>query len=89
LPSFNTTGVKIKLINALFNGRYCVVNTNSIKDTGLESLCHVADDANTFKKIIHALFHKEFTSYEVEQRNKILEMFDNKANADQLIQWIW
>ena len=27
LPSFNTTGVKIKLLNALFNGRYVVTNS--------------------------------------------------------------
>jgi hypothetical protein len=24
LPSFNTTGIKIKLVNALYNGRHCV-----------------------------------------------------------------
>ena len=28
LPSFNTTGIKIKLLNALFNGRYCLANTS-------------------------------------------------------------
>ena len=26
LPSFNKTGIKIKLLNALFNGRYVVTN---------------------------------------------------------------
>ena len=26
LPSFNNTGIQIKLLNALFNGRHCLVN---------------------------------------------------------------
>ncbi len=35
LPSFNTTGIKIKLLNAIFNGRHCLVNPAAIAGTGL------------------------------------------------------
>src|SRR5690606_4744798 len=35
LPSFNRTGIKLKLLNALFNGRHCVVNEATAEQTGL------------------------------------------------------
>ena len=43
LPSFHSTGVKLKLLNALFNGRHCVVNEEALQciGTGAEA-CHIA-----------------------------------------------
>jgi hypothetical protein len=43
LPTFQATGIKLKLVNALYNGRYCLVNQYMVQETGLESLCEVAD----------------------------------------------
>jgi hypothetical protein len=40
IPSYTTTGIKIKLLNALFNGRHCVVNDATVAGSGLESACH-------------------------------------------------
>ena len=31
LPSFNVTGIKIKLMNALYNGRHCITNDAAIE----------------------------------------------------------
>ena len=45
LPSFNNTGIKIKLLNALFNGRHCVVNDQMVAGTPLGILCHVVNTA--------------------------------------------
>jgi hypothetical protein len=38
LPSFNATGVKLKLINALYNGRHCIVNAAGAAGSGMENL---------------------------------------------------
>ena len=46
LPSFNATGIKLKLVNALFNGRHCLVNEATAEGSGLESACFVAHDAD-------------------------------------------
>lgn len=90
LPSFNVTGVKLKLINALFNGRHCIVNTDAVSGSGLSGLCHIADSANEFRKTVHVLFHKPFDADLKEQRSIILgEMFNSEKNCAQLIQWIW
>jgi glycosyltransferase involved in cell wall biosynthesis len=90
LPSFNKTGIKIKLLNALFNGRYVVTNAAGVEKNNLESVCEIADTGEDFKKAISELFQKSFTQDEIDKRKKILErMFDNHAQALQLIQWIW
>ncbi|MEO6329766.1 MAG: mannosyltransferase, partial [Ginsengibacter sp.] len=90
LPSFNSTGIKIKLLNALFNGRHCIVNAAAIDGTGLELLCHVANDSSAFKKIIADLYDLEFTTNDQELRKEILlSKYNNEENARRLIQWIY
>src|SRR5690606_37782455 len=49
LPSFNSTGMKLKLLNALYNGRHCLVNDATVSGTGLESACHIGANAAGFK----------------------------------------
>ncbi len=90
LPSFNCTGIKLKLLNALFNGRHCVVNEEAVKHTGLESICHVGPDAEAFKEIITAIYNRSFSKDEIDHRQQVLlNVYDNNKNARQLIQWIW
>ena len=90
LPSFNKTGIKIKLLNALFNGRYVVTNPVAVEESALASICEIADSASGFKKIIKELFKKSFTQIEIDKRKKILKsIYDNHANAVKLIQLIW
>ena len=38
LPTFQATGIKLKLLAALFNGRHCIVNSPMVANTGLEQL---------------------------------------------------
>lgn len=90
LPTFQGTGIKLKLLNALFNGRFCVVNKPMIEKTGLESLCHVCDSADDMKEALKTLFHKEFTQADLEQRRTVLEaQYSNAANAKHLINAVW
>jgi hypothetical protein len=90
LPSFNTTGIKLKLINALYNGRHCVVNNAAIAGTGLEAACHEGNSAGSFASIISQLYRQPFAEEEIRLRKKLLPaIFDNRRNARQLIQWIW
>jgi len=86
LPSFNETGVKLKLINALFNGRHCVVNDAAVEETGLAPACHTGTNAESFKQIIIQLYHQPFTEEEKTLRQKILcGTYNNKLNAQKLI----
>ena len=90
LPSYTTTGIKIKLLNALFNGRHCVVNAATVAGTGLAPACHTGSSANAFREIIAQLYHQPFSSEEIELRkNLLIGMFNNEANAKKQVKWIW
>jgi glycosyltransferase involved in cell wall biosynthesis len=86
LPSFNSTGIKIKLLNALFNGRFIITNAASLDGTGLETLCELAETPNDYIKKIQELFKISFTEKEIDKRKEILKpMYDNEKNARELI----
>jgi len=90
LPSFNCTGIKLKLLNALFNGRHCVVNENAVLATGLEGACHTGKNAQEFKELILRLQGEPFTQEAIESRKEVLSaLYNNEENTRKLIQWIW
>lgn len=89
LPTFQATGIKLKLLAALMNGRHCVVNSPMVANTGLESLCHIHDSAQAMKSAVMALQKVEFRQEEIENRKGILgEQFSNKANAEKILRLI-
>lgn len=90
LPSYTNTGIKIKLVNAIFNGRHCLVNDATIKHSGLESTCHIANNAIDFIGKIETLFSQPFTIEESEKRRILTsELFSNERNAKKQVEWIW
>lgn len=90
LPSFNNTGIKIKLLNALYNGRHCIVNEAMLAAASLKEVCHVAATAADFEERIRLLYHQPFTANEKDFRKKVLEReFSNEINAKQMVKWIW
>jgi len=90
LPSFNSTGVKLKLLNALFNGRHCLANEAAMLGTSLEGACHLGTDEKDFKKIVTQLYHHPFEEKDRQLRKFLLQgTYNNSFNAKQLIQWIW
>jgi glycosyltransferase involved in cell wall biosynthesis len=90
LPSFNVTGIKLKLLNALYNGRFCVVNYAAVKGTELEGYIDQAETASEFTQKIDACFASEFTREDIAERKQMLAgFFDNSRNADALANWIF
>lgn len=90
IPSLNCTGIKFKLLNALFNGKHCIVNEATIKHTGLETICHECNDFDSLKNKIEYLFEKPIGIEEINSRKEVMsEYFDNEKNGKQLIAWIW
>ncbi|HKZ65498.1 MAG TPA: hypothetical protein VJ111_04045 [Chitinophagaceae bacterium] len=92
LPCFNktVTGIRLKLLHTLFEGRHCVVNEPIVAGTGLESACHIGTNANAFASIITQLYHQPFTREEIILRKQLLgTTYDNEKNTRKLIQWLW
>jgi hypothetical protein len=86
LPTFQATGIKLKLLAALFNGRHCVVNSPMVVNTGLEGLCSIKDNAEEMADEIKKLFEQPFDMSEKQKReNILLENFSNGKNVKKLV----
>lgn len=86
LPAFQPTGIKLKLINALYNGRFCIVNPMMIEHTGLEQLCISKETPSEIITAIQEYSIREFSSEMIDQRKSILHAeFNNAANAKKLL----
>ncbi len=82
LVTFQSTGIKLKLLNALHKGRFCVANRPMVAETGLETLCAVADDAESLISATQACWSTAFQSEIFVQRKALLEQgFSNANNA--------
>lgn len=89
LPTFQDTGLKLKLLASLFSGRFCVANDLMVAKTGLEHLCHIANSPEEMIETINELATKEFDGEEIEKRSLILEdTFSNHLNALKIKQLI-
>jgi hypothetical protein len=92
LPCFNKniTGIRLKLLHALYQGRHCVVNDPMVAGTGLEPTCHIGTNANAFASIITQLYHQPFGEEEIKLRKRLLcSVYDNERNTKKLIDWLF
>jgi hypothetical protein len=86
LVSFQTAGIKLKLINALFRGRFCIVNEAIVSGTGLDRLCYVRNSAATIRQAIEALINAPFEQGKIDERRAHLESeYSNLENAKKLM----
>lgn len=82
LPTFQPTGIKLKLINALYNGRWLIANPFMVENTGLEELCIVANSSDDMIEAVLTYMQKDFPQSEIGRRNVLLQKhFSNAANA--------
>lgn len=85
LPTFQPTGMKLKLLYALFAGRYVLVNDKMLHGTGLEQACVVANDGEQMIAAIKLLMEQPFTEQKVHERAAILQQqYNNRDNAIRL-----
>ncbi len=86
LPTFQSTGIKLKLLTALFIGRKCIVNTPMVVNTELETLCTIADTPEEMKTAVTSAMEEVMPSDEILRRKEILlTEYSNRASAEKLI----
>lgn len=89
LPSFNVTGIKIKLLNALYNGRFVMANKATLDGTGLNDLCVLAETPADFQKSIQLFMQRSFSEEDKESRENVLgKLFNNEKNVQMLMGWM-
>ncbi len=86
------TGLKLKLLNVLFEGRYVVCNKEMLHgidfDAGNSSIS-VCNSSDAYIKEIKTLFGLKFNEALIEKRKQLVKIFDNKQNAIKLLNEIY
>lgn len=83
--SFNDTGIKLKLLNALFHGRHCIVNEAALPDAEFKKFCKIFSSPTQLNQIISEITNKSFGDTGIAEREKFLSIhFNNKTNAERL-----
>lgn len=88
LPAFQETGVKLKLINTLFSGRFCIVNTNMIAHTGLDAFCFVEDTTQGFREKISQCMELPFDNLALMERRKIEALYTDEREVQKIISFV-
>lgn len=84
----NPSGVKLKLINSLFNARFVISNEAALTGSGLDSLVYITEE-NDLPDLISKLMLKEFRQEEIDERRILLtEKYNNLNNARQIAEAI-
>jgi len=90
LVTFQATGLKLKLLNTLYKGRFCLVNDKMLNGTGLNELCETGNSATEQKEKLRELFTQDFNEENIQLRKEILnKRYSNEANADKLIELVF
>ncbi|MFL2585196.1 MAG: hypothetical protein ACJ0QO_00865 [Parvicellaceae bacterium] len=87
--SNQSSGIKLKLINALFNGRLCYINKNFVVNDIFSSLCRVVNNDDEWENEIDLAFESSLSKYDIELRKKKLESFKNNHNANLIAEAIF
>ena len=73
LYTVQPTGLKLKLLNSLFSGRHCLVNSAMVAGTDLAPLCCVADDIPSMRQALDRLMATPFDASQLEARKEALQ----------------
>ncbi|RYF87008.1 MAG: glycosyltransferase [Chitinophagaceae bacterium] len=84
LPSMNHTGVKLKLLNALFNGRFCITNNAGISGSRIQTGLNIAEEKDAWIGMITEIMKHAFTDNHLQERKNLQLLYSNRQNAANL-----
>ena len=81
------SGVKLKLLNALYNGHHCLVNEKMVAGSGLDELCQILPDKpEEIIAVIKNCFIEKFPEESIAKREAVFStLYNNRKNAFILI----
>jgi len=85
LQTSQSTGIKLKLLHALFSGRHCLVNTQMVEGTGLDHLCTISNSKDEIIHGLNRLMGLPFSEEQIRVRKKTLKEFSNRAGAEKIL----
>ena len=85
LYTSQSTGIKLKLLHALFSGRHCLVNREMVEGTGLAHLCVEANLPDEMIQSLEELMKMPFTEKQIMERKSALMDYSSRAGAEKII----
>ena len=85
------TGLKLKLLNVLFKGRFVICNAHMLSGTGLKQnkTLLLTDTPEQFISAINTQFYKEFSEEFLKERLASISHFNNIQNSKKLIEEVF
>lgn len=82
-----STGLKLKLLNALFKGRFIICNDKMLHGTGIEASSGIIVSSTGKEMIdsVNKIMNVDFGEEILLERKKQCDKFSNKKNVEQLI----
>ncbi|KFF22460.1 hypothetical protein [Chryseobacterium sp. JM1] len=88
LLSYQNSGTKVKLFNALYNSRFVIINENITDDSALMDLCHFGSGSDGIRQHIIEIAAKDYD--ENDERRKVLEKnYSDDAKAEEMVKIIF
>ena len=84
LPTEQDTGIKLKLLKSLFQGRHCIVNGKMINQIGLEKACAVVESPKQWIRKIKELETVPFEAKDISLRTELLKPYNCKQEAKKI-----
>jgi hypothetical protein len=79
--TFQASGLKLKLLNSLYKGRFVVANPLMTEGSGLRDLTLTGESDKELIDIIKSLIPCALDAGQIAKREKIMEIYDYKQNA--------
>lgn len=87
--TFQPTGMKLKLLYALYSGRHVIANRDMLQGTGLEICCTVTGSVDSVLQCIDRLQNIAFTEEDRTARITVLaQHYNNAANAKRILTFL-
>lgn len=84
------TGLKLKLLNVLYQGRHVIVNDKMVAGTDVAPLCHVGNNADEIVALCQTYYKRPIGVREKRLRVATLAAhYDNATKSQQLIHYIF
>ncbi len=89
LPTFQATGIKLKLLHALCSGNQVLVNSEMVEGTDLGQFCEMASSVQNWREVITQMMNNELDLSKIaNRREQVKALFNNQQNAMQLAEWL-
>lgn len=85
LPAFQNTGIKLKLLHALYAGRHLIANKAMLHGTGLDKQIPLAETPAEWQNALRACFEMPFTEADIKHRQVVVATLQG---AQQMATWL-